>query len=112
MKKILWLALCLVGPMSAAPAVIHLTIAGRDVAVWKPAGAAAVAGYPVVVFSHGYGGNNTQSTFLMEALAGAGYLVVAPNHQDARTGWYPGKFLLGPLFNRPEESFRKQEEWT
>jgi predicted dienelactone hydrolase len=48
----------------------------------------------------------------MEALAGAGYLVVAPNHQDARTGWYPGKFLLGPLFNRPEESFRKQEEWT
>src|SRR5271154_6050647 len=66
--------------------VTHLRVAGRDVALWKPGTAAPAAGYPLVVFSHGYGGCNTQSVFLMEALAKAGYLVLAPNHADAHCG--------------------------
>src|SRR5579872_3176388 len=61
---------------------LHVTIAGRDVAVWKPEGAAPASGYPLILFSHGYTGCNTQSVFLMRALAHAGYLVLAPNHKD------------------------------
>jgi len=86
----------------------HISIAGKDVAFWKPGGPAPAQGYPVVLFSHGFGGCNTQSTFLMEALAGAGYFVLAPNHADARcgsarkdgAGWHP------------EEPFQKAEEWS
>ncbi len=61
----------------------HVTVAGRDVAVWKPAGAAPASGYPLILFSHGFTGCNTQTKFLMQALARAGYLVWAPNHKDA-----------------------------
>jgi hypothetical protein len=46
-----------------AQSVQHITIAGRDVATWKPPGAAPSAGYPVIVFSHGFSGCNTQSGF-------------------------------------------------
>jgi predicted dienelactone hydrolase len=41
---------------------------------------------PVVIFSHGLHGCATQSRFLMDALASAGYLVFAPNHRDASCG--------------------------
>jgi len=34
----------------------------------------------LIVFSHGYGGTNTQSTPLMEMLASHGFIVVAPEH--------------------------------
>ncbi len=36
--------------------------------------------WPVVVFSHGRGGFKEQNTFLAEALASNGYLVIAPDH--------------------------------
>ncbi|MCM3924077.1 dienelactone hydrolase family protein [Frankia sp. AiPs1] len=36
--------------------------------------------FPLVVFSHGSFGSRTQSAFLMEALAGHGFLVAAPDH--------------------------------
>src|ERR1700733_2124126 len=83
-----FLSVCLLAalPVVAADLAVHTSIAGRAVAVWKPAGTAPSAGFPVVVFSHGFGGCNTQSVFLMEALANAGYLVVAPNHADASCG--------------------------
>src|SRR4029078_10886352 len=42
--------------------------------------------YPLIVFSHGWGGCATQSVFLTEQLARAGYVVAAPNHQDAGCG--------------------------
>jgi predicted dienelactone hydrolase len=57
-----------------------LQVAGLDVAVWPPAGGPGP--YPLVLFSHGIGGCKTQSTYLMEALAGHGMLVVAPDHTD------------------------------
>lgn len=92
----------------AAPdGVQHITVAGRDVAVWKPAGAAPASGYPVVVFSHGFTGCNTQSVFLMEALAKDGYFVLAPNHKDARCGSAHGSGTFG----RPEEPFGDAQKW-
>ncbi len=112
------LLVCMVGAavllrlaiVSASDNAQHVTLAGRDVAVWRPAGAVPKEGYPLVLFSHGYTGCNTQSVFLMKALAQAGYLVVAPNHKDASCGtaWSPGKFLA----NRPQEPFREPAKWN
>ncbi len=39
--------------------------------------------YPLVVFSHGYGGCSIQSVYFTEALARAGYIVAAPDHRDS-----------------------------
>ena len=39
--------------------------------------------FPLIVFSHGLLGCGTQSIFLTETLARHGYVVVAPDHQDA-----------------------------
>jgi predicted dienelactone hydrolase len=95
-------------PALAAQAPVHVTVAGRDVAVWKPAGAAPPQGYSAVLFSHGFGGCNTQSTFLMDALAAAGYLALAPNHDDAHCGSARNS---GTGWN-PEEPFQKAGGWT
>src|SRR5262249_53240735 len=77
-------------------------IAGLTVAVWRPAQGAMPA--PVVIFSHGYHGCNTQSIFLMEALSKAGYLVMAPNHKDA--------LCSGGLFEKPEQPFQNPDSWN
>src|SRR5262245_6953359 len=61
-----------------------LQIAGLSVAVWRPP--APRGAVPLILFSHGFGGCATQSTFLTGALADAGYLIIAPNHADARCG--------------------------
>jgi predicted dienelactone hydrolase len=79
-----------------------VTLAGLNVAVWRPVGTDQA---PLIVFSHGFTGCNTQSVFLMEALATEGYLVVAPNHKDAKCEGRRG-------LTRPDEPFRKPEEWT
>jgi predicted dienelactone hydrolase len=78
-------------------------IAGLKVALWYPAnyGRAPV---PLVVFSHGFHGVNTQSTFLMKALAEAGYLAVAPNHRDA--GWGRGQG------GKPQVGFADAHNWN
>src|SRR5271170_1733270 len=108
MNRFLLSCLLAAAPLLAADSATHISISGREVAIWKPAGAAPALGYPVVVFSHGFGGCNTQSVFLMEALASAGYLVVAPNpaaagcgraHRAGSGGW------------RPEEPFQKAQAW-
>jgi predicted dienelactone hydrolase len=39
--------------------------------------------YPLILFSHGWEGCGTQSVFLTEQLARAGYVVAAPDHRDA-----------------------------
>ena len=94
----------------SAGSAVHVTVAGRDVALWKPAGLPGAEGYPVILFSHGFTGCNTQSVFLMQALARAGYLVVAPNHKDAACGtaWRPGKLLS----ERPQEPFVDASQWS
>ena len=89
--------------------VTEVTVAGVRVALWKPAGEAPPGGFPLVLFSHGFTGCDTQSIFLMEALAQAGYFVLAPNHRDAACGsaqgtddWYPGK-LFEKLQSTPSQ---------
>lgn len=69
----------------------------HEIVVWRPPPAGPS---PVVVFSHGYGGCPTQSTFLMRALTQAGYLVIAPRHADAGCG---GERIhhAGPPFRIP-----------
>jgi predicted dienelactone hydrolase len=88
----------------------HITISGRDVAVWKPTAAAPASGYPLIVFSHGFTGCNTQTKFLMEALAEAGYLVLAPNHKDAGCGG--GRYIFGSATRKPEVPFREAGKWS
>jgi len=38
--------------------------------------------YPLLVFSHGYGGGGIGSVFFTEALAARGWIVAAPDHND------------------------------
>ena len=58
------------------------TIAGLQVALWLPP--AAPSASPLVLFSHGFGGCKTQSSYLMRALSNRGILVAAPDHKDNR----------------------------
>ena len=76
-------------------------LAGLQVAIWQPANRAKA---PLVVFSHGFHGTNTQSIFLMNALAQAGYVVVAPNHKDA------GYLKSG--FRRIQMNINKPDQWS
>ena len=81
-------------------------IAGRKVDIWRPVPSEAPS--PLIVFSHGFSGCGVQSSFLMRALADAGYLVVAPNHADAHCAdgpWTP----FGAL---PEPPFHAYRRWN
>ncbi|HUA20018.1 MAG TPA: alpha/beta fold hydrolase [Bryobacteraceae bacterium] len=99
-----------VAAFGQAPA--HISIAGRDVALWRPAGPPPTpSGFPVIVFSHGFSGCHTQSVFLMQALASEGYFVLAPNHRDARCGTARQSQWSARDW-RPEEPFQKPSAWT
>jgi predicted dienelactone hydrolase len=109
------LAVCAAAAQKTPPNYFSTT----EWAVWKPTAPAPSAGYPFIVFSHGFGGCNTQSNFLMHALTKAGYVVIAPNHKDARCngpqteqGWYPGKLLERKKARKPEEPFQNDKLWT
>ena len=41
--------------------------------------------YPLLVFSHGYGGSGIGSVFLTEPLAARGWVVAAPDHNDSHS---------------------------
>src|SRR5690242_5814801 len=82
-----------------------LHIGGLDVAAWIPSHDTP-GPWPIIIFSHGFHGCNTQSIFLMEALAGAGYAVFAPNHRDVACG------NLCAWFTRPEAPFQDPRNWT
>lgn len=91
------------GENVSAPQKLH--VAGLDIAAWIPS-RETPGPWPIIIFSHGFHGCNTQSIFLMEALAGAGYAVFAPNHRDAACG------NIGAWFTRPEAPFRDPRNWT
>jgi dienelactone hydrolase len=74
-------------------------IAGLDVALWLPVTGSGP--YPLVLFSHGFGGCKTQSSYLMRALAQNGIMVAAPDHSDNRCG-EPLSLALPPIFGSPE----------
>jgi len=85
----------------------YVTIAGRQVAMWKPAGAGPSEGFPLVVFSHGFSLCETGSKFLTQSLAQAGYLVLAPHHRDGSC-----HLLIAKLFKSPDLPFGKPEAWS
>lgn len=62
---------------------------------------------PVIIFSHGFHGCATQSRFLMNAFAAAGYIVFAPNHRDATCGGGQSSWR-----DRSQDSFTHPAEWT
>ena len=70
---------------SAAVEEQSLTLGGVNVVVWSNRSESSTP-QPVVVFSHGIGLCPTQTRFLTQALANAGYLVVAPKHGDSSCG--------------------------
>jgi len=71
---------------------------------------AACARYPLVVFSHGFGGCGVQSAFFTEELARAGYIVVAPDHNDALCK--VDQPLRGNFLRRGKERFVTPGKWT
>jgi predicted dienelactone hydrolase len=64
--------------------------------------------FPLVVFSHGYGGCGTQSIFFTEALARKGYIVIAPDHHDAMCS-IDGKGDFDPL---EKGNLMNPEKWS
>lgn len=81
----------------------HTSVAGIDVFVWSNESARP---QPVVIFSHGFHGCATQSRFLMEAFAAAGYIVFSLNHRDASCRGN------GRWSSKPVTAFQHPEKWT
>ncbi len=66
---------------------------------------------PLIIFSHGAGGINTQSTPLMETLASHGFIVVSPAHMDNASDENPAanrvpdiSFIIDTMLARNEDS--------
>jgi alpha-beta hydrolase superfamily lysophospholipase len=80
-RCVLALAAARVASETAHVAEQSIAVASLRVTSWSPPPDGVKQ--PVMILSHGFHGCDTQSRFLMAALAGAGYLVLAPNHRDA-----------------------------
>jgi len=65
--------------------------------------------FPLLIFSHGYHGCALQSLYITEYLAQHGYVVVAPDHQDASCN---SKNPLLSFLNLDLKQFRTPELWT
>ena len=68
---------------------------------------------PLILFSHGFGGCAQQSHTLTQALADAGYAVLAPNHRDEGCERYLGNLAaaLGAGGLHPEKPFTQPAAW-
>jgi len=80
-----------------------ITLDGRTVTIWRPNLTKLHA--PLVIFSHGFKGCETQSSFLAEALADKQFIVVAPRHKDAICG-------EGNALEKAQESLLHPEDWS
>jgi predicted dienelactone hydrolase len=99
-------AACLLVTSPAGAAEQRSKIAGLSVTIWSR-DARPSEHQPTIIFSHGFRGCATQSRFLMEAFAEAGYLVIAPNHHDAACQG-GGASRMG----RSDAPFQKPDEWN
>jgi predicted dienelactone hydrolase len=91
------------------------TDTGLGFRAWLPAGYASRRhDVPLILFSHGFAGCSEQSRTLTQALADAGYAVLAPNHRDEGCsrfrGGLKGALEAGNL--RPEQAFTDPGAWT
>jgi predicted dienelactone hydrolase len=91
------------------------TDTGLTYRAWLPKDFARRQGdVPLILFSHGFGGCAEQSRTLTQALADAGYAVLAPNHRDEGCSRFQGG-LKGALQSgdlRPEQPFTDPAAWT
>ena len=108
-------------PKSAKPADAK-TPDGRqpNVEIWLPPEfQSSERKWPLLIFSHGFGGCARQSDFLTRSLADHGYIVIAPDHADADCH----RQMSGSLGSRlgdmragkkawPEKPFRNPEAWN
>lgn len=110
-------ALLTATPALAAPVQKTLTTdSGLTYSAWLPKDFARHHhDVPLIVFSHGFGGCAQQSRTLTQALATAGYAVLAPNHKDKgceryTTGLAAGlwKMMTG---RGPDKSFGDDTSW-
>jgi predicted dienelactone hydrolase len=99
-------ALVIVGASTTKAEERAVQLAGINLAVWSQT-VDDVSAQPVILFSHGFHGCATQSRFLMEALASAGYLVLAPNHRDATCNGGDAHWL-----EQPQRGFSNPEKWN
>lgn len=103
---------CCVLPVRAAEkarAVAH----EPNVEIWLPPDFRKSEGpWPLLIFSHGFGGCARQSAFLMSYLAEAGYIVAAPDHADARLCKDMRALERADFKSWPEKPFRQPEQWT
>lgn len=69
---------------------------------------------PLILFSHGFGGCAQQSNSLTQALADAGYAVLAPNHRDEGCERYLGNLsaALSAGSIRPDQPFTQPAAWN
>ena len=93
-------ALALLATPSDAAHEQSIRFGDIDTVVWTPDTDAGEP-LPVIVFSHGLYTCATQSRFLTEAIADAGYFVVAPNHRDASCAMTFGGFGFSRLPGKP-----------
>jgi predicted dienelactone hydrolase len=112
------LALLTATPALAAPVQPTLTTnSGLTYSAWLPKDFARHHhDVPLILFSHGFGGCAQQSRTLTQALADAGYAVLAPNHKDKgckryTTGLAAGlwKMMTG---RGPDKSFGDDAAWN
>lgn len=70
--------------------------------------------WPMIIFSHGFGGCAKQSTFLTSNIADQGYIVVAPDHKDARPCSSVRAYEMASQFmdKIPEVPFREPAQWS
>jgi predicted dienelactone hydrolase len=92
-------------PPASRAAEQDIALAGRSVTYWSPA-PSQDGKLPLLLFSHGFHGCATQSTFLMAALAARGYWVFAPNHRDATCHGGASRWI-----DRSAYPLRKPELW-
>jgi len=104
LARILLVASLLTSTSAVLAAEQWMTLGGLRVAVWSDS-VAAEAEQPVIVFSHGFLACATQSRFLMEAFAKAGYIVFAPTHRDSICS-------VGERPWRPVFPLQDSMEWT
>jgi predicted dienelactone hydrolase len=104
--RLLIITACVFVGGAAQAGQTSITLAGMNVTVWSQS-AEEHSKQPVIIFSHGFHGCATQSRYLMDALASAGYLIFAPNHRDATCNGGSASWL-----GRPEIPFRNPSTWN
>jgi predicted dienelactone hydrolase len=100
---LLLVSTCLCAQESGA--VAQQQIAGLEVNSWMPP-AGTPGPWPILIFSHGFHGCGTHSSFLLKSLAQDGYAVFAPNHSDSSCGGFVS------WLRRPETPPASPENWN